>query len=32
MNVYTHASYDLAQQSMQRILAFQKPDTEEKVS
>ncbi len=32
MNVYTHASYDLAQRSMQRILAFQKPDGEEKVS
>ncbi len=32
MNVYTHASCDLAQRSMQRILAFQKPDGEEKVS
>ncbi len=32
MNVYTHASYDLAQRSMQRILAFQKPDGEEQAS
>lgn len=32
MNVYTHASYDQAEKSMQRILQFRKPDAEERLS
>lgn len=32
MNVYTHASYDHAAQSMQKILPFKKPEAERKTS
>ena len=32
MNVYTHASYDHAAQSMQKILQFKKPEAERKTS
>ena len=32
MNVYTHASYDHAAQSMQKILQFKKPEAERMTS